>query len=344
VTRPKFGYCLPIFANPSAGLFRTPAYDQLDPRRTLELGVHAESVGFDSLWVADHLMLGKDEAILEGWTTLSALGGATSRALLGMIHQAHYFRPPALTAKMTATLDQLTGGRLIMFYDFGRQQHEHGAYGFRYPDDADIRARECVEGIELIMELWNATDPVSIVRGRDVVTDAVCAPEPLQRPHPPIWFGELEPALLTACARFGQGWNTTPVGLAELERRLGLLRAACAAEGRGFEDIEVSAELQVLIGSDDEVRAALAAMLEMVPNPDDIDPELLGFAHGMSDSLPDSFSDTTLMGKPEHVAEQIEGYVDAGVDHFLLWFLDAPLTRGMEQFATEVISSFGPTL
>ena len=338
--RPKFGYCLPIFANPTAGLFRTPAYAQLDARRTLDLGVHAERIGYDSLWVADHLMLGKDEAILEGWTTISAIGGATSRALLGMIHQSHYFRSPALTAKMTATLDQLTGGRLIMFYDYGHQQREHAAYGFRYPDDVDERARESVEGIELIMALWAASGPISMSSGRDRITNAVCTPGPVQQPHPPIWFGEVEPALLSACARFGQGWNTAPVGLAELERRLDLLRAACDAEGRPFEEIEVSAEIQVLIGSDEEVRASIAAMLAMAPNRSDIDPELLAYARGQRETAPASFTETTLIGPPEHVAEQLRRYVDAGVHHFLLWFLDAPSRAGMELFAREVMPRF----
>ena len=73
----RFGYCLPIFANPSAGLFRTPNVEAVDGPETIRLGVHAESIGYDSLWVADHLMLGRDEAILEGWTTLSMLAGAT---------------------------------------------------------------------------------------------------------------------------------------------------------------------------------------------------------------------------------------------------------------------------
>ena len=340
MTRPSFGYCLPIFANPSAGLFRTPAYAQLDPQRTLELGVHAEEIGFDSLWVADHLMLGKDEAIMEGWTTISALGGATSKAKLGMIHQAHYFRSPALAAKMAATLDQLTGGRLIMFYDFGRQAREHGAYGFRYPDDVDVRARECVDGIELIMDLWRANGPIAVTGGRETVNGAVCRPGPSQQPHPPIWFGELEPALLAACARFGQGWNTTPVGVAEMERRVGLLHAACTAEGRPIDEIEISAELQVLIGSDEEVRASLSAMLALAPNRVESDPALLAYAEGRADVPPQSFTDTTLLGPPERIAEQLMKYMQTGVSHFLLWFLDAPSATGIDLFAREVFPMF----
>ena len=95
----------------------------------LTWGKRAEELGYDSLWVADHLMLGKDEAILEGWTVLSALAGATTRAKLGMIHMAHYFRHPSLTAKMAATLDQISGGRLIHFLDCGYQRREYVDYG-----------------------------------------------------------------------------------------------------------------------------------------------------------------------------------------------------------------------
>src|SRR5262245_14490023 len=104
MTTPQFGFCLPIFACPGHNLFRTPNFRELDAAATMGLARRADGLGYDSLWVADHLMLGKDEAILEGWTVISALAGATSRAKLGMIHQALLFRNPALAAKMSATL------------------------------------------------------------------------------------------------------------------------------------------------------------------------------------------------------------------------------------------------
>src|SRR5687768_13618735 len=95
MSRIQFGFCLPIFAAPGARFFRTPNYPQLDPLTTFKMGQAADALGYDSLWVADHLMLGRDEAILEGWTTLAALAGSTQRARLGMIHQGHFFRNPA---------------------------------------------------------------------------------------------------------------------------------------------------------------------------------------------------------------------------------------------------------
>src|SRR5829696_2400634 len=100
----QFGYCLPIFAQPGLALFRTPGYASLDAATTFQLGRTAEALGYDALWVADHLMLGRDQAILEGWTTLAALAGTTARARLGLIHQANPFRAPSLAAKMVATL------------------------------------------------------------------------------------------------------------------------------------------------------------------------------------------------------------------------------------------------
>lgn len=341
MTAPRFGYCLPIFANPSAGLFRTPNYDLLDARTTLNLGVHAEELGFDSLWVADHLMLGRDEAILEGWTTLSALGGATNRALLGLIHQAHFFREPAIAAKMAATLDQLTGGRFILFYDFGRQRRENLAYHLPYPDAELDLVAETYEGVRLIRDLWLAEEPLSATYGRHGVTAATCTPRPVQQPHPPIWFGEMEPGLLAACADLGQGWNTTPCGPDEFQRRLGLLDAACAEVERDPDTIEVSVEMQILVApTRDDLRSRLAGMLAKAPDQAAINPLLRAFADGVGDELPEAFTDATFVGTPEEVKDQIARYVEAGADHFLLWFLDAPDPAGMDLFALEVTPAF----
>ncbi|HEU0163976.1 MAG TPA: LLM class flavin-dependent oxidoreductase [Thermomicrobiales bacterium] len=338
--RPQFGYCLPIFANPSAGLFRTPNLERVHAPETLALGRYAEEIGFDSLWVADHLMLGRDEAVLEGWTILSALAGSTSRARIGMIHQAHYFRSPSLAAKMIGTLDQVAEGRLILFYDFGRQQREHLAYHLPYPDDVDVRVRETIDGLKLILDLWSANSPLSTTRGPYGVTNAVANHGPVQQPHPPIWFGEVEEGLLDACAEFGQGWNTTPCGIDELNRRFGLLRNDCDRAGRDYDEIEKSVELQVLLTTEEGSRAKLRDLLAKAPDQDAIDPELLAYANGESAAPPASFTDMTLIGSPAEVEVQLRAYVDAGADHFLLWFLDAPERTGMDLFAREVAPAF----
>src|ERR1700694_1156438 len=150
----QFGYCVPIFAWPGGGLFRTPNYADLDPVTTIDAARTAGQLGYDSLWVADHLMLGKDDAILEGWTTLSALAGCTQHARLGIIHQGHFFRHPSVAAKMIATLDQISGGRFIYFADTGTRASEHQAYGLHYPASMEERMPEFLEGLDLHLELW----------------------------------------------------------------------------------------------------------------------------------------------------------------------------------------------
>jgi alkanesulfonate monooxygenase SsuD/methylene tetrahydromethanopterin reductase-like flavin-dependent oxidoreductase (luciferase family) len=350
----RFGVCLPIFACPGIQLFRTPAFAELDPSQVLPFGQRAEALGYDSLWVADHLMLGKDEAILEGWTVLAALASATARPRLGMIHQAHYFRHPALAAKMAATLDQISGGRLIHFLDCGYQRREYVAYGLPWRDEMEERIADLVEATELILALWAADGPVTF-RGRTWdVTDAICAPKPRQRPHPPLWFGEAAPGGLAACARFGQGWNTTPVPLPELRRRLGLLADACRAVGRELAEIELSLETQVLIAPDvASLRARLGELLALGGGADHLpeeirpyvkdyaaDPATRAFVAGETDALPDPMASDWIIGTPDDVAARLDAYATEGIAHFMLWFMDAPGRDGMELFAREVLPRY----
>ena len=354
MTQPQFGVCLPIFACPGIQLFRTPGFVELDASAILPWGRQAEALGYDSLWVADHLMLGKDEAILEGWTVLSALAGTTSRVKLGMIHMAHYFRHPALTAKMTATLDLLSGGRLIHFLDFGYQRREYVNYGLPWHDDMEERIADLVEATELILRLWSADGPVTFQGRTWEVTDAVCAPKPIQQPHPPLWFGEAAPGGLAACARYGQGWNTTPVPLPELRRRIGLLRDACQGAGRNVAEIELSLETQVLIAPDLEtLRARLGALLalggednhlppEIAPYVKDYasDPATRAFVAGETDDLPQPMACDWIIGTPERVAARIDAYTAEGISHFMLWFMDAPESEGMELFSKTILPRY----
>ncbi len=216
----KFGFCLPIFAWPGARLFRTPSWPRLDVGACMRMGVLAEQLGYHSLWVADHLMLGADEAILEGWTTLAALAGMTARAQLGIIHYNNAFRHPALTAKMTATLDQISNGRTIHFVDFGNNAREFLAYGLHEDDTVEDRIAHMREGLDITLALWTSHAPVSVDGKYYQVKNAVCTPKPVQQPHLPIWLGEAHPHILELTARYAQGWNSVPVGLARIAHAL----------------------------------------------------------------------------------------------------------------------------
>jgi alkanesulfonate monooxygenase SsuD/methylene tetrahydromethanopterin reductase-like flavin-dependent oxidoreductase (luciferase family) len=341
----QFGYCVPIFAWPGGGLFRTPNFATLDSRAAVQTAQLADTLGYDSIWVADHLMLGKDQAIMEGWTTLAAIAGATSRAKLGIIHQAHFFRHPAVAAKMMATLDQISGGRFIYFADTGTRAGEHHAYGLNYPDKMEDRMADFMEGLELTLKLWQTSEnsPLTFEGRYYHIKDAVCTPSPVTHPHPPIWFGEAHPLTLDACARMGQGWNSVPVGLMEMRRRLDDLRTACQHAGRSFDELEISYETQILIApSRDAVREKLNRMLALTPMGTETfqDADFRAFVSGESDAYPRYLTDAWLIGTPEEVQYQLQAYIELSATHFILWFMDAPETDGMKLFSAQVMPAF----
>ena len=351
----RFGFCVPVFACPGGNLFRTPNYPALDTATTMDLARRADALGYDSLWVADHLMLGKDDAILEGWTVLAALAGATRRAKLGMIHQALMFRHPALAAKMAATLDQVSGGRLIHFMDCGYLRREYVNYGLPWEDDEAGRVIRLVEATELVLALWSAEEPLTRHGPTYQVTDAVCAPKPAQRPHPPLWFGETTPGVLDLCARVGQGWNTTPASLTELRSRLDLLEEACQRAGRPRSTLELSLETQVLVAPDwQTIRARFREMAELARTTADAlpaeikpfieshvdDPAFEAFVTGASDAVPPRLAETWIVGTPDEVERRLRAYVREGIAHFMLWFTDVPRREGLELFAAEVVPRF----
>lgn len=335
----SYGFCLPIFANPGAEMFRTPGFDHVDPQTTMRLGKLAEELGYDSLWVADHLMLGKDQAIMEGWTTLSALAGMTQRAQLGIIHYNNALRHPAFTAKMVATLDQISGGRMIHFVDYGNRPYEYLAYGLHVDNTREQRIAEMCEGIDLTLALWTSDAPVTYAGHFYQTHEAVCTPRPLQHPHPPIWIGEWHPDILAATAKYAQGWNTTPVTLTELAKRLAALKTACAQARRNFKEIELSLEMQVLIAPDHAtLRQKLQSILKLAPDQDKIDPALQAYLAGATDILPAFMAETWIAGTPDLTRARVQAYVDMGISHFMLWFADAPDESGMRLFASEVAS------
>ncbi|NJM42011.1 MAG: LLM class flavin-dependent oxidoreductase, partial [Anaerolineae bacterium] len=242
----QFGFCLPIFAWPGPRLFRTPAWAKLDAQRCMALGKLADELGYHSLWVADHLMLGADDAILEGWTTLAALAGMTQQAKLGIIHYNNVFRHPAFTAKMVATLDQISGGRMIHFVDFGNNAREYLAYGLLNDLPRETRIARMIEGLELTQALWQSDAPVTFHGAHYITQNAVCTPKPLQA-YVPVWMGEVWPGMVEATVKYADAWNTVPAPMDELKRRLGLLADECQKQGREYATLEKTLEIQVLI-------------------------------------------------------------------------------------------------
>jgi alkanesulfonate monooxygenase SsuD/methylene tetrahydromethanopterin reductase-like flavin-dependent oxidoreductase (luciferase family) len=201
-----------------------------------------------------------------------------------------------------------------------------------------------LEGLELILALWSG-ERVTFDGQYYHVKDAVCAPLPVTKPHPPLWFGEAHPLVMEACARYGQGWNSVPVPLDELERRIAMLDAACRAIGRDSAEIEKTLETQILVAPDRAaLRARLNEMVALTPSgaPTIDDAGFRAFVDGTSDDLPAMLCESWLIGTPDEVKQQIEQRIAMGFSHFMLWFVDAPREDGMRLFMEQVAPALRP--
>jgi alkanesulfonate monooxygenase SsuD/methylene tetrahydromethanopterin reductase-like flavin-dependent oxidoreductase (luciferase family) len=269
------------------------------------------------------------------------LAGRTRRIALGTIHLAQVFHHPALIAKQAATLDALSGGRLIFFYDAGWGRGEVEAYGLPFPEAAERVAR-MDEGLDLIKQLWTG-EPVSF-NGRYYQTrEAICRPVPVQRPGPPIWLGETrDDDYLAAVARHADGWNSVPASVAGYAAKWERVVAACAAQGRNPAGLARSLEIQVLVGPTRQaVRAQLDRIAALplsprVPANPEVVPHLRD-APPDAPPLPPAVGAAWLIGTPDEVADQIMAYEAIGITHLMLWFIDFPSLDGLRLFAEQVM-------
>src|SRR5439155_17298763 len=172
-----------------------------------DLAQRAETSGFASFWVSDHFFGGPggtpDRNCLEAWTLLAALARDTTTIRLGVLVAAVQYRNPALQAKMAASVDHISGGRLEFGVGAGWKEDEYRAYGYDFPSPGD-RVDQLREAIEITERLWK--DDRATFHGKHYrIDDAVCAPKPTQRPRPPVWIGGAGPRVMRLAARYADG-------------------------------------------------------------------------------------------------------------------------------------------
>jgi F420-dependent oxidoreductase-like protein len=284
----------------------------------------ADELGFDSVWLDDHfysVLRPRSEPQMEAWTLLTALARETRRIRVGILVTCNGYRNPALLAKMAATVDVLSGGRLIHGIGSGWFADEYQGYGYEFPD-VPVRLAQLDESLRLQKLLWTSERPS--FDGRFYrLQEAWCEPPPLQKPYPPILIGGGgEKVLLRLVARHADFWNC-PGEPAELARKIELLRAHCAGEGRSLDAIERTWFGQVIIDSDPaRARARL---------------ERMAAAWGMS---VDAMAARSLAGTPEQVVERIHAYRDAGITGFIGMYGRVDDTRSTRLVAERVIPAF----
>jgi alkanesulfonate monooxygenase SsuD/methylene tetrahydromethanopterin reductase-like flavin-dependent oxidoreductase (luciferase family) len=337
----SFEYNIPVFAGaPDAGsdpVHRdTPCYEELDWQTTKRGVETAEELGFDAVWAPDHLMLGRNHAEFECWTLLSAIAGFTEDVNVGSLVLCNDYRNPALVAKMAATLDVISDGRLELGLGAGWHESEYDAYGWKYRDGFK-RLMRLDESIRLMKRMWDAgSDGASFDGDHYRINNAYCTPTPVQDPHPDILVGgQGEQVTLKLVAKHADVWNTDVFNgdVETLRHKTGIIEDHCETVGRDPAEIEYSWDGHIICTRDDEqLNHLLDLMLPIQFEEEYVDQAAIETEKDARKYF--------IMGTPEECAAAIEDRIEIGVTKFQGWFIDFPDNSGMELFADEVMPQF----
>ena len=282
----------------------------------------ADRLGYYSATLYDLLNI----PALECWTTLSALAAVTERIRLAPMVLANLYRPPALLAKMSATLDGISDGRLELGIGGGGGRGDHLASGIPFPSTSQ-RVDMLEEAVELIKRLW-VEDKVDFAGRYYHLKQASVRPAPVQKPHPPVIIGgHGETYLLRAVAMHANICNIgSGLTLEEHQQKLAVLERHCQAVGRDFSEIEVTHNAGILIAetSADLERRVIQRARAINLTPEAFQKELSRY----------------ISGTPDQCARQIQEYVDHGISYFFLIFPDPISAQDLRLFAEEVMPRF----
>ncbi|WP_415975450.1 LLM class F420-dependent oxidoreductase [Rhodococcus sp. 077-4] len=292
----------------------------------------AEAGPWESLWVYDHfhtVPTATDEATHEAWSLMSALAATTSRIRLGQMCTAMAYRNPAYLAKVAATVDIISGGRVEMGIGGGWHEHEFRAYGYGFPS-AGERLGRLDEGVQIFKQAWT-TGEVFLDGKYYEIDGAVVRPLPLQEGGIPLWIaGGGEKVTLKIAAKYADytNFDGTPTAFAH---KSALLREHCATVGTDFDAIVRSANYNVVIAAtesevEDKLRALESRLAEYVG---------AERAHGALDA----YRGMPAVGTPEQIVENLTALQEQGMTYGIFYFPEAAYDRSaIELFEREVIA------
>ncbi len=308
-----------------------PTANQWEVMRDLATYVDDGGV-WDSLWVYDHfhtVPMPTNEATHEAWSLMAAYAATTSRIKLGQMCTAMSYRNPAYLAKVAATADIISGGRVQMGIGGGWYEHEWRAYGYGFPS-AGVRLARLDEGVQIMRDAWR--DGTVTLNGKHYQVDgAIVAPKPLQQEGIPLWIaGGGEKVTLRIAAKYAQYTNFTsePDGFAHKSE---VLADHCRDVGTDFGAIVRSANINAVVGtSESDVKDRLARVRSRISG-------LTGDA--AADAMLNSMSTPQAgSGTPEQLVESIQKLRDLGCEYVICYFPEAAYDRsGIELFEREVI-------
>jgi len=283
-----------------------------------------ESLGFDSVWVYDHLIPhhGRplDEQYLEGWTTITSIAALTTKIRIGILVLCNTFRYPSLVAKMSSTLDSVTNGRLDFGIGAGWYDLEHESYGIPFPR-ASVRIEALREALTIILGMWTEkkfSHEAQYYR----IKDAYNEPKPVQKPHPPIWIGGIGDKILKVAAEFGDAWNfafysgNTPE---EYRKRLDALHQHCKSLGRNPQDILNTWHGHIIVSKDDH---SYRMKRQRFPPSE-------------------ATSRALIQGTTGDCVAQLRRFIDAGAQYFIFTYPDIQSEETPRLLIDEILPSLG---
>jgi F420-dependent oxidoreductase-like protein len=290
-----------------------------------EYWCEAERLGYDWASISDHFIANPvfgaqdTDPWNEAWTSLAAFAEATSRIHIGVMVTSVGYRHPAVLAKMAATVDVISAGRLEFGIGAGYLETEYRMYGLPFPSAA-VRLAQLDEAIRVCKLLWtNARS--DFVGQYYTLTGAVCEPKPVQRPHPPIWVGGMgEKKTMRIVAEHADGWNAFPLPVPQLEQKLDVLRGHCEAVGRDYASISKQLGFRAIVRED----------------PGELEAELTRFAQ--ESQLPlERARQMAIAGTPAEIATYLAPYVELGFNMFLLMERTPPDYETLRLFMEQVV-------
>jgi alkanesulfonate monooxygenase SsuD/methylene tetrahydromethanopterin reductase-like flavin-dependent oxidoreductase (luciferase family) len=279
---------------------------------------------YESVWLPDHFIPTVDPTrfngiteqaynndYLECLTTTSYLLPLFPKMKFGQLVLCNRYRNPALLAKMTSTLQILSGGRIILGIGTGWYKEEYRQYGYGFPSPRE-RVRQLEEAVQIIKLMWG-DDGVTFHGRHYRIEDAYCNPKP--DPMPPIMIGgKGEKFTLKVVAEYADWWNGNFLDVETWKHKLNVLAGHCDYVGRDFDDVLKSTQWCISISNSEEEALNLAKRSQY-------------------------YSERTfLTGTPESIVSQIGELVDAGVEYFMIYFPQYNSIKTTQLFADEVIS------
>jgi len=295
----RFGICLPIRLDASA-------------HANVEIAKTAEELGFDSVWASDHVVIPAKrsgmftEYFYDPFILLAFIASETSRILIGTSVIILPYRNPLVTAKMAATLDVLSNGRLVFGVGPGWMREEFEALGVPY----DSRGRMTDEYIRIIKALWENENPCFSGEFSSF-SDVRFKPEPVQKPSPPVWIAGSSEKAQRRAALYGDGWQPTAVRPDDVALGMARIKSIALEAGRDPGGITYSVRSRVKITSGDadtNVKPGDAAVFTMRGTPGEIadylyEYERLGVSHIVFD--PDAGDPQEIFSTMEILSEKV---------------------------------------